>query len=48
MLMPTKSDGLSRGSHYTRLKVPAAKRFSATTGAGAWYCFRGRGDCSST
>jgi hypothetical protein len=27
MLQPTSSDGLSRGSHYTRLKVPAAKRY---------------------
>ena len=27
MLKPTASDGLSRGSHFTRLKVPAAKRY---------------------
>ena len=27
MLKPTKSDGLTRGSHFTRLKVPAAKRY---------------------
>jgi hypothetical protein len=27
MLKPTKSDGLSRGSHYTQLKVPAAKHY---------------------
>ena len=26
-MKPTKSDGISRGSHYTRLKVPAAKRY---------------------
>lgn len=27
ILKSTKSDGLSRGSHYTRLKVPPAKRY---------------------
>ena len=27
MLKPANSDGISRGKHYTRLKVPAAKRY---------------------
>ena len=27
MLKPTAADGISRGSHFTRLKVPAAKRY---------------------
>lgn len=27
MLKPTDSDGLHRGNHYTKLKVPAAKRY---------------------